>query len=79
MKRKATITCWCGQYHRNTYSDRNGKVHTRSSTAEMTVCVYCGTLRWRYASRQDLCEKCGQFQPREVKPPKSRWWSPGAS
>jgi hypothetical protein len=66
MKRKATITYGCGQRHRNTYSDRKGKVHTRSSTAQMTVCVYCGTPRWRYASRQDLCEKCGRFPLREA-------------
>jgi hypothetical protein len=31
------------------------------------MCVYSGTPRWRYASRQDLCEKCGRFQPREAK------------
>jgi hypothetical protein len=52
----------------NTYADRNGKLHTRSSTAQMTTCVYCGALRWRYALRQDLCEKCDRFQPREAKP-----------
>jgi hypothetical protein len=47
MKRTTSITCWYGQHHRNTYADRNGKVHTRSSTAQMMVCVYCGTPRWR--------------------------------
>jgi hypothetical protein len=31
----------------------------------MTVCIYCGTPCWRYASRQDLCEKCGRFPPME--------------
>jgi hypothetical protein len=44
------------------------KVHTRSSTAQMTMCVYCSTPRWRYASCQELCKKCGRFQPREVQP-----------
>jgi hypothetical protein len=68
MKRKPTITCWCGQCHRSIYSDLNGKMHTRLSTAQMTVCIYCGTPHWRYASRQDLYEKCGRFPPREAKP-----------
>jgi hypothetical protein len=68
MQRKPTVMCWCGRHHRNTYSERNGKVHTRSSTAQMTMCVYCRTPRWRYASRQDLYEKYDRFPPREAKP-----------
>jgi hypothetical protein len=68
MKRKSVITCWCGQHHRSTYADRNGKVHTRSSTAQMTMCLYCGTPRWRYASRQELGEKCGRLLPRAAQP-----------
>ena len=68
MQRKPSIMCWCGQHHRDTYLDRNGQVHTRSSNVQMTLCVYCGTPRWRYASRQELCVKCGRFPPREAKP-----------
>ena len=68
MKRKPSITCWCGQHHRNTYSDWNGKMHTWTSTAQMTICDYCSTPRWLYASCQDLCEKCGRFQLKEAKP-----------
>jgi SRSO17 transposase len=39
----------------------------RKSVEPLTACVYCGTPRWRYASRQDWCEKCGRFPPREAK------------
>jgi hypothetical protein len=73
MKRKPTITSWCGLHHRNTYADRNGKVHKWSSTAQMTICVYCGTPRWRYASSQELCEKCGRFRRGEPSRPETRF------
>jgi hypothetical protein len=42
--------------------------HDENQGDDETVCVYCGTPRWRYASRQDLCDKCGRFPPREAKP-----------
>jgi len=45
-----------------------GKKITDPSGVPLTTCVYCGAPRWRYALRQDLCEKCGRFQPREAKP-----------
>ena len=52
--------------------DRNGKVHTGSSTGQMTMYVYCGMPRWRYASRQDLYEKCGRFPPRGLSRPETQ-------
>jgi hypothetical protein len=67
MQRKPAITRCCGQHHRIVYSGRNGKVHTRLSAAQMTMCVHSGTPRWRYGSRQDLGEKCAQFPLREAK------------